>query len=112
MRSLWSWLRSSGTTVVVLVGIAVIPAVYAAVLIGANSDPPGNLDRVPAAIVNSDRPARPDTEGGVEVRLGEQLTDELLDDGGGSASFDWRVMADTDARAALEDGEIYVLLTI
>ncbi len=112
MRSLWSWLRSSGTTVVVLVGIAVIPAVYAAVLIGANSDPQGNLDRVPAAIVNFDRPARPDTEGGVEVRLGEQLTDELLDDGGGSASFDWRVMADTDARAALEDGEIYVLLTI
>lgn len=62
--------------------------------------------------MNSDRPARPDTEGGGEVRLGEQLTDALLDDGGDSASFDWRVIADTDARAALEDGEIYVLLTI
>ena len=112
MDSPWSRLRSSGMALVVLIGIAVIPAVYAAVLTSANFDPPGNLDRVPAAIVNSDRPVRSAAEGGEEIWLGEQLTNEMLEDGGENSSFDWRLMADADARAALEDGEIYVLPTI
>lgn len=90
--------------IIVLIGLATIPLVYAGLLSSANQDPTHHLDHVPAAIVNEDRP-----DG--DVHLGKDLTDELVssDD---PQNFDWRTMSAAEADAALRSGEIYAVLRI
>lgn len=90
--------------IIILIGLATIPLVYAGLLSSANQDPTHHLDNVPAAIVNEDRPAG-------DVHLGTDLTDELLTSTS-SQSFDWRTMSAADADAALRSGEVYAVLRI
>jgi len=92
----------------VLFGIAMIPLIYAGALTGANHDPIHNLNHVPAAIVNEDRPA---ASGDTTIDLGDDLVDKLADDTSGS-NFDW-VELDADTAAdRLESGEVLAVLTV
>ena len=55
--------------------LTVIPLLYGALYLYAFWDPYGNLDRIPVALVNADRPAK--AGDGTEVHAGQDLTDEL-----------------------------------
>ncbi|MDO5644670.1 MAG: YhgE/Pip domain-containing protein [Dermabacter sp.] len=100
--------RHSGTaiarTAIIMLGIATIPLMYAGLLSWSNIDPTNNLDSVPAAIVNED-------EGTDSLDLGDTLSTKLLDSTA-SNNFDWTRMSASEASQALEDGEVYAILTI
>src|SRR5699024_10178877 len=62
--------------IIILTALALIPLIYASLLVWSVKDPTGSLDTMSAAIVNEDSPATIDDE---ELTLGDDLTDELLD---------------------------------
>ncbi|MDK6365281.1 hypothetical protein QP205_23910, partial [Escherichia coli] len=73
-------LRSSGNSLsiirvmILVIGVSLVPLVYAALLTWSNVDPINRLHQVPAAVVNLDKGnTDPDLD------LGDELTDELLD---------------------------------
>lgn len=93
-------------TIVVLIGIATVPLIYAGLLSWANIDPTGRLDTVPAAVVNEDAGSTDP-----ELQLGADLTEELVDSTANN-NLDWRQMSASRAQRALERGEVYAVLTI
>lgn len=100
-------------SVVVLAALAAIPLIYSSALIGANQDPTGNLDAVPAVVVDADRPAVVTSSDGTtrEVAFGDDLADELL--GSDTASnFSWSSATAQEAAAGLADGRYFAVLDI
>lgn len=94
---------------VVLLALAIIPSIYSGLLTGSVQDPTGHLDRVPAAVVNLDRPAEADGE---TIRLGQDLTEELVHPDEDAGSLDWQPMGAEEARSALETGDVLTVLTV
>src|SRR5262245_54050185 len=93
-------------TAAALVVLAVIPLLYGALYLAAFWDPYGNLDRIPVALVNEDRPATaPD---GSTVDAGRDLTDALLD----RHVFGWHETDDADARRGLAEGRYHLIFKI
>ncbi|MBP1327186.1 putative membrane protein [Leucobacter exalbidus] len=95
--------------IVVCAAIALIPLIYAGLLVWSNVDPTHNLSSIPAAIVNVDEAA--EAADGSTQHLGDDLVDELLSNEE-STNFDWTVMDANDAAAQLEAGKQLVVLTI
>ncbi|MEU5720491.1 YhgE/Pip domain-containing protein [Micromonospora sp. NPDC047738] len=86
--------------------LTVIPLLYGALYLYAFWDPYGNLDRIPVALVNADRPAK--AGDGSEVHAGRDLTDELLD----RKVFGWTVTDQADATEGLRDGRYHLVFAI
>ncbi|MGV9804311.1 YhgE/Pip family protein [Micromonospora chersina] len=86
--------------------LTVIPLLYGALYLYAFWDPYGNLDRIPVALVNADRPAK--AGDGSEVHAGRDLTDELLD----RKVFGWTVTDPDDATDGLRDGRYHLVFSI
>ena len=97
-------------SVVVLGALAAIPLIYSGALIGANQDPTGNLDAIPAAVVNIDRPAEVDGSGR-EIALGDDVEAELVASTS-SSNFTWTSADAAQAAAGLADGTYYAVLTL
>ncbi|MCP2030611.1 putative membrane protein [Okibacterium sp. HSC-33S16] len=108
MSSLLSRLKGSAKTLVVLVGISLIPVIYSGALIWANQDPTHNLDGVPAALVNLDKPA---TLGDQTLDVGATLTEDLITSDS-ETNFDWTEMDEAGALSALNAGDVLAVLTI
>ncbi len=111
-NSLARRLRNSGNSLsiirvmILVIGVSLVPLVYAALLTWSNVDPINRLHQVPAAVVNLDKGhTDPDLE------VGDELTDELLDSTSNN-NLDWTEMSEDEAQKALEDGEIYAILRI
>ncbi len=98
---------------VVLAALALIPLIYSSSLIGANEDPTGHLDAVPAAIVDADTPVTITAPDGSTQRLalGEEISADLV----GSAetnNFSWTAASAAEAAAGLADGTYYAVLDV
>ena len=103
-----NWKKYAGTGVV-MTALAFVPLIYSSILTDANIDPTGNLDTVPAAVVNEDTGATdPDGEA---LEAGDELTDTLTSSDEKN-NFDWAEMSAADAQQSLEDGDVYAVLTI
>lgn len=105
-------LRNSGNSLsiirimILVIGVSLVPLVYAALLTWSNVDPINRLHQVPAAVVNLDKGnTDPDLD------LGDELTDELLDSTANN-NLDWTEMSESRANKALQDGEVYAVLRI
>lgn len=113
--SLPDFVRSHRRTLIVIVGIALIPLIYAGSLIWSNEDPTHRLDHINAAIVNSDQAATPatttDGEPAEPVDLGATLTEKLVDSTE-SNNFSWHEMSAEEAQSALESGKVLAVLDI
>ncbi|AEF42542.1 YhgE/Pip domain-containing protein [Hoyosella subflava] len=83
-----------------LVAIIFLPLLYGAMYLWAYWNPLDNVDRMPVAIVNSDYGALVD---GVTVRVGEQVTRELVRRG----DLGWERVSLAEAQAGVEDGRYY-----
>lgn len=97
----------------VVIALVAVPTIYAGLLVYSNIDVTNHLDAVPAAIVNEDRPATTtDADGKRQpVALGRAVTGKLVDSDSAS-NLDWRITDAEDARAGLDDGTYYAVLTI
>jgi putative membrane protein len=86
--------------------LTVVPLLYGALYLYAFWDPYGNLDRIPVALVNADRPAV--ASDGTEVHAGKDLADELID----RKVFGWTETDADDATAGLRSGRYHLVFSI
>ncbi|QIK63055.1 YhgE/Pip domain-containing protein [Leucobacter viscericola] len=83
-----------------------IPLIYGALYLWAFWAPTDNMDRLPVAIVNLDKPAeKPD---GGELSAGADVVHELLDGG----DLDWQTTNAKEAAERVSDGDVYFSVTI
>lgn len=85
--------------------LVLMPLVYGALYLWAYWDPFGHVDKMPVALVNSDRGA---VVAGEHVNAGDQIANSLTADGG----LDWHVVDPADARSGVEHGKYYFMLEL
>ena len=85
--------------------LLIIPLMYGALYLWSNWDPYGQLDKVPVAVVNQDRPATID---GKTVDAGDQFIEELRQE----RIFDWHFTDAADAADGLAHGRYYLTITV
>ncbi|MFE3287298.1 YhgE/Pip domain-containing protein, partial [Streptomyces sp. NPDC059233] len=88
-----------------LVALLLLPLLYGALYLWSFWDPYSRLDKVPVALVNSDKGATVD---GKHIDAGGEITKKLHD----SKTFDWREVSPEEAAKGLENGTYYLSLTM
>ncbi|MGV0741375.1 YhgE/Pip family protein [Mycolicibacterium sp. XJ870] len=96
--------RSRMTRAAIVV-LMLLPLVYGALYLWAYWDPFGQVDKMPVALVNSDRGA---DVSGQHLDAGAEIAKSLTDDG----SMDWHVVDPDEARTGVEHGEYYFMLEL
>ena len=77
-------LGSTRMSLIALIALMVVPILYGGLYLWANRDPYGQLDQVPVALVVADTGAELN---GTERNLGDEVAQELIEDG----TFDWHL---------------------
>lgn len=89
-----------------LLALLIVPLLYGAMYVYANWDPYGRLDKVPAALVNSDAGTQgPD---GKRLDAGDKVADRLEDSG----KFEWHQVSPAEAHDGVRDGTYAFSLTL
>ncbi|MFD9570487.1 YhgE/Pip family protein [Streptomyces sp. NPDC059982] len=88
-----------------LVALLLLPLLYGALYLWSFWDPYSRLDKVPVALVNSDRGTTVD---GKRLDAGGEITKKLH----ASKTFDWHEVSAAEAAEGLEDGKYYLSLTM
>lgn len=96
--------RSRMTRAAIVV-LMLLPLVYGALYLWAYWDPFGQVDKMPVALVNSDRGA---VVSGQHINVGSEIAKSLTDD----ASLNWHVVDDDEARQGVEHGQYYFMLEL
>ncbi|MCY7326842.1 MAG: YhgE/Pip family protein, partial [Microbacteriaceae bacterium] len=104
--------RAAWGSRIAVLAVILIPLAFAGLFVGSLSQADSSLDRIPAAVVNSDELIMQTAADGTETPIfaGRQLVTELT--GAGGAGFDWVVTNAEDAEASLATGEVYAVLTV
>ncbi len=93
-------------TIGALLTLAVFPLLYGALYLWAFWSPTDHLDRIPVALVQSDRPIT--REDGTTLSAGADISKELLDKG----TLDWTVTDSATAASGLRSGRYLAVVTI
>src|ERR1700733_10162056 len=96
--------RSRMTRVAIVV-LMLLPLVYGALYLWAFWDPFGHVNKMPVALVNSDRGA---VVSGQQFNAGTEIAKSLTTDG----SLDWHVDRPEEARSGVEHGKYYFMLEL
>lgn len=88
-----------------LVVLMLLPLVYGALYLWAFWDPFGQVDKMPVALVNSDRGT---VVSGQQVNAGAEIAKSLTAD----HSLDWHVVSDQEARDGVKHGKYYFMLEL
>ena len=97
IRKEWQRLLKNPVLIVVVAAIILIPSIYAGFFLASMWDPYGELDKLPVAVVNLDRGAVYD---GKELQIGQDLADNLREDG----SLNFTFTDEASAEQGLRDG--------
>ncbi|MCB0907360.1 MAG: YhgE/Pip domain-containing protein [Nocardioidaceae bacterium] len=105
--------RFRGPAKVVLAALVIVPGLYAGLLVWANLDVTGNLDQVPAAVVNLDEPVKvKGTDGKEQTVAVGRLVAANLTTSDEPSNLDWTLTTAEDADKGLADGDYYAVLTL
>ncbi|MGV9802721.1 YhgE/Pip family protein [Mycobacterium sp. NPDC003449] len=97
--------RSRMTRVAIVV-LMLLPLVYGALYLWAYWDPFGHVNKMPVALVNSDRGAE---VSGHQINAGDEIAKSLTAD----ASLDWHVVGtEAEARDGVDHGEYYFMVEL
>lgn len=105
VKNEWKNLFHNKLLLIVLVAIVAIPVIYAGFFLNSMWDPYGNIDQLPVAVVNNDKPV--DYEGRT-LKVGDEMVDELRKNDEMQFNF---VDAQT-ASDGLRNGTYYMAITI
>ncbi|MFC4779078.1 YhgE/Pip family protein [Paenibacillus sp. GCM10023252] len=101
LRSIYkSW-----TTLIIIIGLACLPSLYAWFNIKATWDPYGNTQGIPLAVVNNDTGAVLE---GKPLRLGDDIVEELRH----NDKIGWVFTSESKAREGVRRGDYYASLVI
>ncbi len=96
--------RSRMTRVAIVV-LMLLPLVYGALYLWAFWDPFGHVNKMPVALVNSDRGA---VVSGQQFNAGSEIAKSLTADG----SLDWHVVSPEEAHSGVEHGKYYFMVEL
>ena len=105
IKNEWKSLLKNKILLIVLIAVIAIPFIYAGLFLKSMWDPYGNLDKLPVAVVNEDRPVEYE---GSTLCIGDDLTEALKD----NDSLDFHFMDSARAQEGLENGTWYMVITI
>ena len=96
---------SNPIVTIVLIGIIILPSLYALINIQACWDPYGNTGEVQFAIANLDKGASYD---GVEINVGDELIKDLKN----NDKFNWTFVTEDELRDGVYKGDYYAGIVI
>ncbi|MDT5169555.1 MAG: putative rane protein, partial [Mycobacterium sp.] len=96
--------RSRMTRVAIIV-LMLLPLVYGALYLWAFWDPFGHVNKMPVALVNSDKGAQ---VSGQQFNAGAEIAKSLTADG----SLDWHVVSPQEAHDGVEHGKYYFMVEL
>ncbi|MGP4003137.1 YhgE/Pip family protein [Streptomyces sp. 8N706] len=88
-----------------LAALLLLPLLYGALYLWSFWDPYGHLEKIPAALVNTDKGA---TTEGERITAGDDIVGRLRD----SKTFEWHEVSPAEARDGVEKGTYYLSLTV
>ncbi|MDD7362898.1 MAG: YhgE/Pip domain-containing protein [Peptoniphilus sp.] len=92
-------------SIVILIGISLLPSLYAWFNIAANKDPYGNVNQIKIAVANLDEPAEYE---GQAIDVGGEIVSELKSDD----QLGWRFVEKNEALRGLRAGDYYAAIII
>ena len=92
-------------TLITIIGIACVPALYNISFLTSMWDPYGRLDQLPVAVVNQDQSA---TFQDKTLTIGDDMVDDMKE----SKSLDFHFVSEKDAEKGLEEGDYYMVITL
>ncbi|HFI0081813.1 TPA: YhgE/Pip family protein [Streptococcus suis] len=92
-------------TLITIIGIACVPALYNISFLTSMWDPYGRLDQLPVAVVNQDQSA---TFQDKTLTIGDDMVDNMKE----SKSLDFHFVSEKDAEKGLEEGDYYMVITL
>ncbi|MCI6992145.1 MAG: YhgE/Pip domain-containing protein [Clostridiales bacterium] len=97
---------SSWVAVIVILGICVLPSLYAWFNIAANMDPYANTSSIRIAVACQDKGTTEELTG--QINVGDKIVEEL----GNNDSLDWVVMSEDEAIDGVKAGDYYAAIII
>ncbi|WDT66654.1 YhgE/Pip family protein [Companilactobacillus crustorum] len=101
----WNFLLKNKKILIVLLVIALIPAIYCYIYLSAMWNTYGMVNNIPVAIVNNDRSANFNNK---KITIGKNLTDNLKK----KNTFDFKEMSYQKAERELQNGKTYMIINI
>ena len=101
LKSLWK----NKLLIVIVLAIILIPSIYAGFFLSSMWDPYGDLEYLPVAVVNKDKPV---TYQGKELAIGDTLAENLEE----NDSMAFNLVDEDVAMKGLKNGTYYMVITI
>lgn len=101
----WEYLKKHKFFMLVIVVLFFVPSIYAVTFLSSLWDPYGQVKNLPVAIINKDKSV---TYEGQKLAVGDDLEKELRK----SKDMDFHFPSEKEAKAGLEDGKYYTVITI
>ena len=98
-------LKTNIIAVIVLLGICILPSLYAWFNIAAVWDPYGNTGGIPVAVVNEDKGSSLE---GINVNAGEKIVTNLK----GNHQMGWKFVDKDKAMDGIKEGDYYAVVYI
>ncbi len=92
-------------TLITILGIACVPALYNISFLTSMWDPYGRLDQLPVAVVNQDQSASFQDK---TLTIGDDMVDNMKE----SKSLDFHFVSEKNAEKGLEEGDYYMVITL
>lgn len=89
----------------IIIGICIIPSLYAWINLKATWDPYANTGSLPVAVANEDNGA---VVNGKEINIGNQIIDELKN----NKDIDWQFVTEQQGREGVKTGKYYAMIEI
>ena len=101
----WKAILKKPTFIIVMIGIALIPALYNIIFLSSMWDPYGKLSELPVAVVNKDQAA---SYNGESMNIGEDMVSNLKD----NDALNFHFVTEEEGIEGLEDGTYYMVVTL
>lgn len=101
----WKAIFRKPTVIVVMIGVALIPALYNVIFLSSMWDPYGKVSDLPVAVVNQDQPARYQEQ---ELTIGKDMVSNFEK----SDALDFHIVDETAAKEGLKKGDYYMVVTL
>ena len=105
IKNEWKSLLRNKLMRIVVIAISVMSIIYAGLFLKSMWDPYGNVDSLPVAVVNEDKPVE---YNGKTLSIGKDMTDELKD----NDSMAFNIVDSKTAEDGLANGTYYMVIKI
>lgn len=105
LKAEWTYLIKNKMFIVVLIAIALIPAIYCYLYLSSMWNTYGKTDNIPVAVVNQDRRVE---YNGKDITIGSSLAKNLKK----SDSLNFKTMSYDNAEKNLKNGKVYMTVII